>query len=363
MIDPPLVSIGVPVYNGERFLREALDSLLGQDYPNLEVIISDNASTDSTSQICREYARRDSRVAYHPAEKNMGVIWNFSRVFELARGEYFMWAAFDDLRDPRYVSVCVAALESRPDAVLCTTDLRFIDENGQTIDARASDFGVRPTGSTAWARLLQVARCGVAYDIYGLVRRSALGQVRKSVLTWGFDFVILLEICLRGAVLLVPEPLFSYRRFQAKWLQGVAFLQTSTSQQGSVPVCWSCMTLELLRSIWQGPAGPIKKILFSAGFIVNFCLVNISMAAGVRTDVTRSIKAALSQRAWGRLAVLFAVGALVYPVHNRLVRGLYRFGRRLFGERRTTIAPPVIAAEASTRDAGKIFAEQSETGS
>jgi len=107
----PLVSIGLPVHNAARYLHEAVDSLLGQDYPNVEVIVSDNASVDATQQICMEYAARDDRLLYHRVERNMGAVWNFTRVFELARGEYFMWAAFDDIRDPRYVGACVAALE------------------------------------------------------------------------------------------------------------------------------------------------------------------------------------------------------------------------------------------------------------
>src|SRR5450759_3059115 len=120
----PLVSIGLPVYNAERYLSRALDSLLAQDYPNVELIVSDNASVDGTEEICRSYAQRDARVHYDRADRNMGAIWNFNRVFELASGEYFMWTAHDDLRDRRYVSACVAALRARPDAVLCCTGIR-----------------------------------------------------------------------------------------------------------------------------------------------------------------------------------------------------------------------------------------------
>ncbi|MEM4134638.1 MAG: glycosyltransferase, partial [Candidatus Micrarchaeia archaeon] len=79
----PLVSIGMPVYNGERFIRQALDSLLAQDYENFELIISDNASEDKTPEICLEYAARDKRIRYYRNEKNMGAAWNFKRVFDL----------------------------------------------------------------------------------------------------------------------------------------------------------------------------------------------------------------------------------------------------------------------------------------
>jgi GT2 family glycosyltransferase len=114
VVELPLVSIGMPVHNASRYLRNALDSLLAQDYANFEIVISDNASTDATEQICREYAEHDRRVLYHKVEQNMGAIWNFNNVFELAKGKYFMWAAYDDIRNPRCVSACVKALEAHP---------------------------------------------------------------------------------------------------------------------------------------------------------------------------------------------------------------------------------------------------------
>lgn len=113
-----LVSIGMPVYNGERYIVEALDSLLAQDYENFELIISDNASTDRTQGICLEYTSRDKRIRYYRNETNMGALWNFNRVFELSSGEYFMWASHDDLWRPHFISELVGLLEATPSAVL-----------------------------------------------------------------------------------------------------------------------------------------------------------------------------------------------------------------------------------------------------
>ena len=93
----PLVSIGLPVYNGDTSLRAALDCLLAQDYPNIELIISDNASTDTTPKICEEYSQNENRIKYFRSKENHGAIWNFNRVFELSAGKYFMWAAYDDI--------------------------------------------------------------------------------------------------------------------------------------------------------------------------------------------------------------------------------------------------------------------------
>lgn len=93
----PKVSIGMPVYNGEKYIREALDSLLAQTFTDFELIISDNASIDTTSVICQEYARKDSRICYIRQSQNKGAVANFKFVLDEAVGEYFMWAAHDDV--------------------------------------------------------------------------------------------------------------------------------------------------------------------------------------------------------------------------------------------------------------------------
>ena len=116
-----------------------------------------------------------------------------------------MWAAHDDERDPRYVSMCVAAMQSRPDAVLCCTDIFFLDQEGTTPDVPPHVAGIRPTGKTPLDRLRQVARACNWYDVYALARTSALSKTRRAVPTWGFDVVVTLELCLRGPVLFVPD--------------------------------------------------------------------------------------------------------------------------------------------------------------
>src|SRR5215212_2547350 len=99
----PQVSLGVPVYNGEKYLAEALESLLQQDYADFEIIISDNASTDGTEEICRNFAGRDKRIRYYRNETNIGASPNYNRTFELARGRYFKWCAHDDVCLPAFV--------------------------------------------------------------------------------------------------------------------------------------------------------------------------------------------------------------------------------------------------------------------
>ena len=321
----PLVSIGLPVYNAERHLRKALDSLLRQDYPNIELIVSDNASEDGTEAICRSYADGDARVHYHRADHNMGAIWNFNRVFELATGEYFMWAAHDDERDPRYVSMCVAAMQSRPDAVLCCTDIFFLDQEGTTPDVPPHVAGIRPTGKTPLDRLHQVARACNWYDVYALARTSALSKTRRAVPTWGFDVVVTLELCLRGPVLFVPEPLFAYRLVDDKTMPDMA---GALGPQSGIGVCWSCLAIELLRAIWLAPFGVLTRLGFVGSFLLDFCVLNWRVAAHLRRDLGRNIGTALRERRWGRFAVLLVMGVLVYPIYNRFTRAVFNRFRR-----------------------------------
>jgi glycosyltransferase involved in cell wall biosynthesis len=120
----PKVTIGLPVRNGERFLERAIDSVLGQTFDDLEPVISDNASTDRTQEICASYASRDPRVRVFRNDPDIGVLRNFNRLVELARGEYFRWLGVDDWLELDYVSECVAALDANPHCIAVTTSAR-----------------------------------------------------------------------------------------------------------------------------------------------------------------------------------------------------------------------------------------------
>jgi glycosyltransferase involved in cell wall biosynthesis len=239
----PLVSIGLPVYNGERCLRLALDSLVAQDYPNFEIIICDNASADSTEAICREYAARDRRIHYHRGDCNRGAVWSFNRVFELSTGRYFMWAAHDDLRDAQYLRCCVEALERNPAAVMCCTDVKLIDEQGREVSESQFPHGIRPLGATPWERIHAIAKANYWYDFYGLIRSEILAQTRLCQRVWGFDVVLLLELCLRGGVAYVPRKLFVYRVVIAKTAEQVAGTLAPTGSARDIPWSWTQLSL------------------------------------------------------------------------------------------------------------------------
>jgi glycosyltransferase involved in cell wall biosynthesis len=134
MGEVPLISIGLPVYNGERSIRQALDSLRAQDYRHLELIISDNASTDRTAEICRAYAAADPRIQFIANERNLGLRANFGRVLELAHGPYFMWAAADDRWHSAFLSTLAEELERHPEAGLAMCATNRVRPDGTLLD-------------------------------------------------------------------------------------------------------------------------------------------------------------------------------------------------------------------------------------
>lgn len=205
----PLVSIGLPVYNGERFLRLALDSLLAQDYENFELIISDNASTDTTAEICHQYMTMDNRIRYVRNDVNLGAAINFNRVFELSVGKHFMWAAHDNIWDKSYISKCVFKLEENPTAVLCFSDGIYINEAG---GYRSSYKNVGTMGMDIPARIraLTISNSN-GCPVYGLIRPEVLKQTRLFTDIFASDFILLLELSLLGEFIKVSEILISIR--------------------------------------------------------------------------------------------------------------------------------------------------------
>ena len=207
---PPIVSIGLPVYNGERYLRQTLDSIASQTFSDFELIISDNASTDATGDICREYAARDSRIRYHHNKTNLGASWNYKRVVELSKGKYFRWAPADDCFAPESVQECVAVLNAHPEVVLCYPQTILIDSKGSTIRPYADNLDVRAPSPVARFREVR-KRIGLVNVLYGLIR---LDLLRKTALLGsypGADIVLVLELTLYGHFHEIPKALF-FRR-------------------------------------------------------------------------------------------------------------------------------------------------------
>jgi glycosyltransferase involved in cell wall biosynthesis len=211
------VSIGLPIYNGERYVKHSVESLLAQTYRDLEVIISDNASTDGTERICRELASRDSRVRYCRTDKNSGASINFNRVFAMATGEYFKWAAHDDVCATEFLARCVGVLDEHPDVVLCYPRATIIDESGARVEDYAHD-GVHLDSERPSQRLrgyLMAKPRMPHHPIFGLIRRSALERTPLIANYVGSDLVLLARLSMAGKFFELPDRLF-FRREHTK---------------------------------------------------------------------------------------------------------------------------------------------------
>lgn len=262
----PRVSIGVPVYNGENYLAQSLDALLAQSFRDFELIISDNCSTDATSEICRRYVARDSRIRYHRADKNRGAAWNFNRLVELANGEFFMWAAHDDLWAPEFLEKCVTALDAQPDAVLCYTSTKVIGENRNKV---AKQFGIEPQLASLQAhhRFSTGWRYPPQIPVFGLIRRNILKQTRMIGNYSASDQVLVSDLAMFGPFYGIPEYLFFYRRHAQQstarpyptMRARMAWFDPNNRVRVTFPH-WRLLG-EHIRSIWRNNPATIKERL------------------------------------------------------------------------------------------------------
>ena len=300
------VSIGMPVYNGARFLREALDSLLAQTFPDFELVISDNASTDDTESIVSEYARRDGRIRYVRQETNQGAAWNFNRVLELARCDYFKWAAADDVCAPTFLAECVELLDRDPSVVCCHTRTRKINEAGEVLDHLddPTDGGMPgrwflgPHGPgrkrrdasavAAHRRFCDVLlSSGWAVRCAGVMRTAALRQTTPMQPYYGSEKVTVAEMALRGRFVDLPEMLFFQRVHEA----ASSHLATAESQQqffaARRPARRRSLRWQLLRGHWQ--AISLAPLAFSQRVLCRVWLVRYLLQASKWSHVVRSI--------------------------------------------------------------------------
>ncbi len=205
----PRLTIGLPVYNGEQFLSEALDAILKQTYEDFELIVSDNASTDGTANICRRYAERDSRIRYIRQERNIGLVPNHIFVMEQATGEFFKWASHDDLYARDLLARCVEALDRDPDAVLAHSWSAMIDGSRSV----TGTFGHRVAMDSPRApdRFRSVLVDGCHDYEYGVIRTGALRRMTRQGSYHHADRTFNAELALYGRFHLVPDWLY-FRR-------------------------------------------------------------------------------------------------------------------------------------------------------
>jgi len=215
MSKKPVLTIGLPVYNGEAYLREAVDSLLAQDFSNFELIISDNGSSDGTQQLCQEYALKDVRVKYLRHDINRGATWNFNYVFKQTSAPYFMWAAHDDYWQPSYLKSCVDIIQRSESIVLVSSFCDCVDvKTGGTV---LMCPGVDTVGLRVLVRFKRYKRSlhspviNVNAMFYGVYRHKVLKQLMPLKTKLAADHLLLAELSLWGEFVIIDRDLMNKR--------------------------------------------------------------------------------------------------------------------------------------------------------
>jgi glycosyltransferase involved in cell wall biosynthesis len=264
------------VYNGEPFLREALDAILAQTYEDFEVIVSDNASTDGTQAIVEEYARRDSRVSYVRQDRNIGASANFDFVRRACRSEYFKWFAADDACSPGFLKACVEVLDSRPDVGLVYAPAACIDEESRTQYAFAdlvtmpSSWSRDPFVRTrqAFAALLQDGSVANVM-VFGVVRSAVLDTVRPIGNYFGADLPFVAELVAAAGVVELPTTMSFLRRHvgsSSTYARAPSAVEQQAfydpSVRGRLRLQWNLRRryAELLRVAATAPVGASRRL-------------------------------------------------------------------------------------------------------
>lgn len=289
----PRVTIGVPAYNAERYLALSLDSLLGQTYRDIEIVVCDNASTDGTEVIARRYAERDARVRYVRNPENIGAGRNFIRCVEVARGEFFRWQSADDLSAPTFVQRCVEVLDAHPDVIQAYPRCTLIDECGAELEQYAEK--IQALADSPRERYLHVMHhLALVNALYGVMRTDALRRTAVHGAYLGADLVVQAEIALYGKLWEIPEYLF-LRRMHA---QAHSAMTPEQKQAFYNPAAGRRSTLtrwrhlgERLRSVARSPLSRWEKMRLGA------TLLRSALAS--RDELAREMQTAALDR-WRR---------------------------------------------------------------
>jgi len=296
----PRLSIGLPIYNGENYLKESLDSILAQTFEDFEVIISDNASTDRTEEICREYAARDPRVKYYRNDVNKGAAPNFNYVFALSSGKYFKWAAHDDVLAPDFFARCVELLDSDSSVVLCYSKIIKIDEHGNHAGVYDYDNSMRFDSFRRYERfwqLMDMKHWSIA--VFGIVRSEALRKTRLIGSYYGSDRCLLAELGLMGRLCRVPEYLF-FRRVHPQ--SSCAKMQPyerlgwfDSSKTGRICFPTWRHGFEFFKSMGRVPLSLSERLLCCAGV----CGWYWRRRKGLLNDLKMAMRSILVSSEWG----------------------------------------------------------------
>lgn len=258
--DAPLVSIGFAIFNGSKYVEEAITSILGQTFKDFELIVSDNQSTDGTFEICKRYAEQDPRIRLHQNPTNIGGANNENLTFKMARGKYFRWAAHDDKLAPELLERCVEVLNRDPSVVLCHTQVIEIDAEGKVVRTVSRNHGKAERPHQRFAAMASAA--DGCEESYGLVRAEILRKTNMQQNYTGSDRTLLSELALYGKFFEVQEPLF-YKRFHpgnlySDWRARMAWF--SPSLEGKISFPFWMQFSDYVRTIGRTPIGAYEKL-------------------------------------------------------------------------------------------------------
>jgi glycosyltransferase involved in cell wall biosynthesis len=207
----PRVSIGLPVFNGENYLGDAIQSILDQTFEDFDLIIRDNASTDRSLEMARDFAQADKRISIDVSETNLGAPENFNRVFASASGDYFRWAAHDDVLQPTYLARCVEILDNCPDYVMSHSKVQIINDDGAVLRDYAIVLENVQSENAAERFSDMILVPHACYDAFALMRRGILSKTPLIGAYLSSDRCLLGEMMLHGKHYIVPEFLYRNR--------------------------------------------------------------------------------------------------------------------------------------------------------
>ncbi|RYV50755.1 glycosyltransferase family 2 protein [Pengzhenrongella frigida] len=256
------LSFGIPVFDGEKYLPAALASVQQQDLENIEIVISDNGSTDATEEICREAARTDARIRYLRSPVNHGGAWNYTRVAQCSTSPVFSWMAADDIKRPSFASSCVAALaEADATVVMACPRTQLIDGDGAVFeDLHDGSMGL--DAARPHERVRNLLRSQASHVVYGAIRASALRRTRGVRPVIGDDMVLLTELFCQGRMVLVDDRSFWQRRheeqFSAQGEGQVKWYAPDSSVRLAFPQ--TRLNIELYRAVTASSLPAVEKV-------------------------------------------------------------------------------------------------------
>jgi hypothetical protein len=272
------IAVGLPVHNGENYIRDAIETILGQSFGDFRLIISDNASIDATEEICRYYERRDPRISYHRQSENIGAAPNFNFVFSAARSKYFKWCAHDDVIGPDYLRDAYERMEEDPRISVCHSLTVMINKDGDVVGTY--DEQIPLDGETAAERFTRVLWVDHFTEIWGLMRSSAIKDTRLYRSYVGSDRTFLAEMLLRGRMAYIEE----YQSFRRQH-----------------PECYSCALRSHAEKVkWFDPRASAHPAASSAAKISHAidAIVRAPISVSDRIACIRAVSSWASRRGW-----------------------------------------------------------------